>query len=46
MSFINSIDIIKFRGIQKLEVSEFSNINLIVGDNNSGKTTFLERYHM
>ncbi len=30
MAFINSIDIIKFRGIQKLEVSEFSNINLIV----------------
>ena len=26
MAFINSIDIIKFRGIQKLEVSEFSNI--------------------
>ena len=42
MAFINSIDIIKFRGIQKLTVSEFSNINLIVGDNNSGKTTFLE----
>lgn len=42
MAFINSIDIIKFRGIKKLEVSEFSNINLIVGDNNSGKTTFLE----
>ena len=42
MAFINTIDIIKFRGIQKLEVSEFSNINLIVGDNNSGKTTFLE----
>ena len=42
MAFINSIEIIKFRGIQKLEVSEFSNINLIVGDNNSGKTTFLE----
>ena len=42
MAFINSIDITKFRGIQKLEVSEFSNINLIVGDNNSGKTTFLE----
>ena len=42
MAFINSIEIIKFRGIQKLTVSEFSNINLIVGDNNSGKTTFLE----
>ena len=42
MAFINSIDITKFRGIQKLEVSEFSKINLIVGDNNSGKTTLLE----
>ena len=42
MAFIKSIDITKFRGIQKLEVLEFSNINLIVGDNNSGKTTFLE----
>ncbi len=42
MAFINSIEIIKFRGIQKLTVSDFSNINLIVGDNNSGKTTFLE----
>ena len=42
VKIINSIEIIKFRGIQKLEVSEFSNINLIVGDNNSGKTTFLE----
>lgn len=42
MAYIKSIEIIKFRGIQKLTVSEFSNINLIVGDNNSGKTTFLE----
>lgn len=42
MAFIDSIDIIKFRGIKKLAVSELSNINLIVGDNNSGKTTFLE----
>lgn len=42
MAFVKSIEINKFRGIQKLEVSDFSNINLIVGDNNSGKTTFLE----
>ena len=42
MAFVNSIEIIKFRGIRELKVSEFSNINLIVGDNNSGKTTFLE----
>lgn len=42
MACIKSIDINQFRGIQKLTVSDFSNINLIVGDNNSGKTTFLE----
>ncbi|MGN0246752.1 MAG: AAA family ATPase, partial [Lachnospiraceae bacterium] len=42
MAFIKTIEINEFRGIQKLTVSEFSNINLIVGDNNSGKTTFLE----
>ena len=42
MTFIKSIEINQFRGIQQLTVSDFSNINLIVGDNNSGKTTFLE----
>ena len=42
MAFIKSIEINQFRGIQKLAVSDFSDINLIVGDNNSGKTTFLE----
>ena len=42
MAFIKSIEINQFRGIQQLTVSDFSNINLIVGDNNSGKTTLLE----
>lgn len=42
MAFINRIEITQFRGIRKLDISGFSNINLIVGDNNSGKTTFLE----
>ena len=42
MAFIKSIEIIKFRGVRKLTVSDFADINLIVGDNNSGKTTFLE----
>lgn len=42
MAFIKSIEINQFRGIQRLAISDFSNINLIVGDNNSGKTTFLE----
>lgn len=42
MAYINSIEINKFRGIWELKISELSDINLIVGDNNSGKTTFLE----
>ncbi len=39
---IKSIEISQFRGIKQLEVSGFSHINLIAGDNNCGKTTFLE----
>ena len=42
MTVINSIEINNFRGIKQLTVSDFSKISLIVGDNNSGKTTFLE----
>ena len=42
MASITSIEINQFRGIKQLTVSDFSNVNLIVGDNNSGKTTFLE----
>lgn len=42
MAFIKSIDISQFRGIQQLTISDLSSINIIVGDNNSGKTTFLE----
>lgn len=42
MGHIESIEINSFRGIKQLEITGFSNINLIVGDNNSGKTTFLE----
>ncbi len=42
MAFIKLIEINQFRGIRRLAISDFSDINLIVGDNNSGKTTFLE----
>lgn len=42
MDGIKLIEINQFRGIRKLVVSDFSRINLIVGDNNCGKTTFLE----
>ena len=42
MAHINYIDINGFRGIKDLSISDFSKINIVVGDNNSGKTTFLE----
>lgn len=40
MANIKSIEINQFRGIKQLVVSDFSKINLIVGDNNSGKRGF------
>lgn len=46
MAGIQSIEIRQFRSIRELKVSDFSKINLIVGDNNSGKTTFLEAIQM
>ena len=36
------ISIKNFRGIESLDASGFRRINVIVGRNNSGKTTFLE----
>ncbi len=38
----NKISIKNLRGINYLEVDNLGQINLIVGDNNCGKTTFLE----
>lgn len=40
MAGIKLIEINQFRGIRKLVVSDFSRINLIVGDNNCGKPRF------
>ena len=39
---INSFHIEGFRGIRNLSVNHLNTINLIVGDNNSGKTSVLE----
>ncbi|MDI6049806.1 AAA family ATPase [Flavobacterium sp. XS2P24] len=36
------LEINRFRGIKKIEFSDFRNINLIVGRNNSSKTSILE----
>ena len=46
MAHIDSIEINGYRGIKALVVSDFSKINLVVGDNNSGKTSFLEAFQL
>ena len=43
---LNEIEIKNYRGIRNLHISNFKNINVIVGDNNSGKTSFLEAVSM
>ena len=39
---IQEINIKKYRGIQKLQLKNLNDINILVGDNNSGKTSVLE----
>lgn len=39
---INKINVKSFRGLLDLELNDLKRINVIVGDNNSGKTSFLE----
>jgi len=40
--FINRLDIGRFRGLHDLSFNDFGAINLLVGQNNSGKTSVLE----
>ena len=42
MIYIKSLDIKSFRGISSLQLNELSPINILTGDNNSGKTSVLE----
>lgn len=42
MAFLKTVNIISFRGIQNLSIENLGTINLIVGDNNCGKTSALE----
>jgi AAA15 family ATPase/GTPase len=42
MIFLSEFQAIAFRGIRNLRIQNLSHINLIVGDNNSGKTSVLE----
>ena len=42
MAVINSINIETFRGISNLKLDNLAEINILTGDNNSGKTSILE----
>ena len=42
MIYIKSLAIKSFRGISSLQLNELSPINILTGDNNSGKTSVLE----
>lgn len=42
MSYLTYIKIHHFKSIEDLELKDLSNINIIVGENNSGKTSLLE----
>jgi len=41
---INSIEINRFRGIEKLKLDDFDRINIITGKNNAGKSSILEAF--
>ncbi|WP_296647935.1 AAA family ATPase [Romboutsia sp. 13368] len=42
MNYLTYLKIHHFKSIEDLELKDLSNINIIVGDNNSGKTSLLE----
>jgi recombinational DNA repair ATPase RecF len=39
---IHSLELEKYRGFQRYKLSDLSRVNLLVGKNNSGKTSILE----
>lgn len=40
--YISMLDIESYRGIRNLEINDMGGINILVGDNNTGKTSVLE----
>ena len=46
MDGFKNIEIKNFRGIDHLEIDDFSRVNVFVGQNNSGKSTVLEAIAM
>jgi len=43
---INSINIKNFRGIKKGQIKDFAKFNLLIGDNNTGKSSILETIYL
>lgn len=43
---IQNLSIGQYRGIKSLVINNLNNVNVIVGDNNSGKTSFLEAIYL
>lgn len=46
MKGLKNITINKFRGIEHLDIADFSRVNVFLGQNNSGKSTILEALAM
>jgi len=46
MNLLNSIKIRNFRGFDNLQIDGFSEINLLIGKNNSGKSSLLEAFFL
>src|SRR5439155_12800023 len=42
---VKSVQIVRFRGIREGTVRDFADVNLLVGRNNSGKSTVVEAIH-
>lgn len=42
MAMFNQLNIEKYRGINNLKIEKLNHVNIIVGDNNCGKTSLLE----
>ena len=43
---ISSIDVVGYRGFERFEMTDLGRLNLLVGTNNSGKTSVLEALHL
>ena len=43
---IEGIDVIRFRGIKDLDLQGLNHVNIVAGDNNSGKTSILEAINL